>query len=131
MRWAGWLGAGRQAQGVKGVARPDHSSLLTRDALSSVPPPLQSLNYAQAGASVRTCAYRLAPPVEKGQLPWVAASIATGGRPGLCGLACLSVALSRAAPRSAGCRVAAGRCCRRGDRHTEDRHMRQAGAVQV
>ena len=79
MRWAGWLGAARQAQGVKGVARPDHSSLLTRDALSSVPPPLQSLNYAQAGASVRTCAYRLAPPVEKGQLPWVAASIATGG----------------------------------------------------
>lgn len=32
----------------------------------------QSLNYAHAAAAVRTCAYKLKPPVVPGQLPWCA-----------------------------------------------------------
>ncbi|KAL4439185.1 hypothetical protein ABPG77_004087 [Micractinium sp. CCAP 211/92] len=36
----------------------------------------KSLAYAQAAAAVRTCAYRLRPPVLAGQLPYMAANIA-------------------------------------------------------
>jgi len=58
------------------ISLPTPLSALSAFLAPFYPPLPQSLAYAQAASAVRTCAYRLRPPVRPGQIPFLAQTVA-------------------------------------------------------